>query len=105
MRYLNFSEDFTEKIRRGEKRATLRLGIKDYRHGERVIVRCGDREIGVAIIKDVRFKKFGEISEEDAKIDGFESREELRSALEKFYGKFEDEQMFTQIIFELSEVH
>ncbi len=104
MKYLNFSEDFTEKIRKGEKRATLRLGIKDYRPGEKVIIRCGDREIGVATIMDVNFKRFREISEEDAKIDGFKSRDELRMALKKFYGKFEDKQIFTQIIFELSEV-
>ncbi len=103
-KYLNFSEDFTEKILKGEKKATLRLGVKDYREGERVIVRCGDREIGTAIITHVHLKKFKEIGEEDAKLDGFESVESLRKALMKFYGDFEDEQIFTQIIFELSEV-
>ena len=103
-KYLNFSEDFMEKILSGEKRATLRLGIKDYRPGEEVVVRCGERIIGRAIIKDVRIKSFDEITYVDVKMDGYENKEKLRKKLEEFYGKFEDDALFTQIIFELSEI-
>ena len=104
-RYLNFSEDFMEKIRSGKKRATLRLGIKDYKPGERVIIRCGDKELGEAIIKDVRFKTFEELNYVDIMMDGYEDKEELKKDLEKFYGKFSKDSLFTQIIFELCEVH
>ena len=104
-KYLNFSEDFMEKILKGEKRATLRLGIKDYRRGEEVFVRCGDRVIGRAIIRDVKIKTFDEINQEDVIMDGYGSKEELRKKLEEFYGEFGDDAVFTQIIFELSEVY
>ncbi|ADD08024.1 ASCH domain-containing protein [Candidatus Aciduliprofundum boonei] len=104
-RYLNFSEDFMEKIKRGEKRATLRLGVKDYKVGEEVAIRCGDKIIGKAVIKSVNYKKFKELSQEDIILDGYKKKDELKSALEKFYGKFSEDNIFTQIIFELSEVH
>ena len=100
-KYLNFSEDFTEKILKGEKRATLRLGIKDYDPGEVVIIRAGSEELGHAKIIAVHLKKFSEITEEDARIDGFKNKEELKKELERFYGKFPSDTVFTQIIFEL----
>ena len=100
-KYLNFSEDFTEKIKKGKKKATLRLGLKDYHEGEVVIIRAGNEELGQAKIIAVRLKKFSEITDEDAKIDGFENKEELKKELERFYGEFPPDTLFTQIIFEL----
>jgi len=105
MKYLNFSEDFMEKIRNGEKKATLRLGIKDYKPGEEVIIRCGDHIIGKGIIKEVRIKTFREITYVDVMMDGYENKDDLRKKLEEFYGKFKDDTLFTQIIFELSEIY
>jgi len=105
MKYLNFSEDFMEKIKKGEKKATLRLGIKDYKPGEEVIVKCGDHVIGKAIIKDVRIKTFEEITYVDVMMDGYGNKNELRKKLEEFYGKFSDDALFTQIIFQLSEIY
>ncbi len=105
MKYLNFSEDFMEKIKKGEKRATLRLGIKDYSPGEIVMVRCGAIDIGLAEIEEVHIKKFREISEEDAIIDGFSTLRELKDALSKFYGNILPETIFTQIKFKLREIY
>jgi len=104
MKYLNFSADFMEKIKRGEKKATLRLGIKNYKPGEKVIVRCGEDEIGIAKIYEVNIKRFREIDEIDVLLDGYGSKEELKKALEKFYGKFTEDDMFTQIVFDLCEI-
>ncbi len=104
MRYLNFSADFMEKIRKGEKRATLRLGIKDYKPGEKVIIRCGDKELGIAEIYEVNIKKFKDLDEMDVLMDGYLSKEDLKRDLERFYGKISEEDVFTQIIFELCEI-
>ncbi len=100
-RYLNFSEDFTERILRGEKTATLRLGLKDYRPGEIVVLRAGTREIGRAVIREVNVKKLGELTQRDVEMDGYVRRDELISALKRFYGEISEEDVFTQIIFEL----
>ena len=103
-KYLNFNEDFMEKIKRGEKKATLRLGIKDYKEGEEVIIRCGDKIIGKAVIREVNHKKFKDLSEEDVILDGYKNKEELKAALKRFYGEFSEDDVFTQLIFELSEI-
>ncbi len=103
MRYLNFSEDFMEKIKRGEKKATLRLGVKDYKVGERVIIKCGNKELGMAEIKEVNIKKFRELEDKDVLMDGYISKDALRKDLERFYGKISDENIFTQIIFDMIE--
>ena len=103
MKYLNFSEDFMEKIKKGEKKATLRLGIKDYQVGERVIIRCGNKELGIAEIKGVNIKKFGKLGDKDVLMDGYLSKDALRKDLERFYGKISDEDIFTQIIFDMIE--
>ncbi len=103
MRYLNFSEDFMEKIKRGEKKATLRLGVKDYKVGERVIIKCGNKELGMAEIKEVNIKKFRELEDKDVLMDGYISKDALRKDLERFYGKISDEDIFTQIIFDMIE--
>ncbi len=100
-RYLNFSEDFMAKIIRGEKRATLRLGVKDYRKGEIVIIRVGDREIGKAKIVKVRRVHLSELSDEDIRMDGYLKKEDLLRDLEKFYGEVDENAVFTQIIFKL----
>ncbi len=103
-KYLNFSEDFIQQILNGDKCATLRLGFRDYRKGERVIITAGDRELAVAVIKDVRFKKFRDITDTDAKLDGFKTKDALRRALIEFYGEFEENAVFTQIIFEIEKI-
>ncbi len=103
MRYLNFSEDFMEKIKRGEKKATLRLGVKDYKVGERIIIKCGNKELGMAEIKEVNIKKFRELEDKDVLMDGYISKDALRKDLERFYGKISDEDIFTQIIFDMIE--
>ncbi len=104
MKYLNFSADFTEKIRKGEKKATLRLGLKNYRPGEKVVIRCGNQELGMAKIIEVNIKRFRELEPLDILLDGYEDREKLKKDLERFYGKFSEDDIFTQIIFELCEV-
>jgi len=100
-KYLNFSEDFTEKILRGEKIATLRLGLKDYRQGDIVVVRAGQRELGKARIREVHVKRFRDLTQEDVEMDGYRDREELKNVLMKFYGDFKEDQIFTQVVFEL----
>ena len=100
-RYLNFSEDFTERILRGEKRATLRLGIKDYRVGEIVKVRCGDEVLGDAVITEIRVLRLSQLTDEDVRLDGYKRRDELLKDLKRFYGDFKDDDVFTQIKFKL----
>ena len=101
MRYLNFSEDFTEKILKGEKKATLRLGKKEYKEGEIVILRAGERKLGFARITKIRFLRLSDLKDKDIKMDGYAKKEDLIRALKKFYGELNGDEIFTQIVFEI----
>ena len=47
----------------------------------------GSARVGRAIIKHIERKRLSEISDEDARIDGFKDRTELLKELMRIYGK------------------
>ncbi|MCD6512802.1 MAG: ASCH domain-containing protein [Thermoplasmata archaeon] len=99
MKSLNFKKKYRESIERGEKIATLRMGIKNFREDEMVRVVAGGKEIGRARIVKVRNLKWNEISNEDAMLEGMKDKGELEKELKNIYGKFDNDEVFTQIVF------
>ncbi|MEL9939554.1 MAG: ASCH domain-containing protein [Ignisphaera sp.] len=85
MKKLVFKLDYAGKILSGEKRTTIRLST-DLRENEIVEVYVGHVRIGKAIVKKVQKKKLSELSDDEIKADGFNTREELLKALAKIYG-------------------
>ena len=65
------------------------------------MIRAGEVNIGLAEVKEVNVKKFNEITDDDIRMDGFHDKKSLLMALRKFYGKINEDDVFTQIIFEL----
>ena len=99
MRSLSFRKDFREMILSGDKTATLRMGWKDYTPGEIVNITVDSTVIATAVITSVRRKKWHQITDDDAGVDGFSTIDELRDVLVQIYGPFEDDTVFTQIKF------
>ncbi|MCS7111088.1 MAG: ASCH domain-containing protein [Ignisphaera sp.] len=85
MKKLVFKFDYISKILTGEKRSTIRLST-DLKEGDVVEVFAGCVRIGRAVIKRVCRKKLEELSEEEIKMDGFKTREDLHRALARIYG-------------------
>ncbi len=85
MKHLEFKDKFRELLKSGRKTATIRLQCP-YKKGQEVFVHCGGKIIGTARIIDIQEKKLEELTEEDAKADGFESLEDLLEELRKLYG-------------------
>lgn len=85
MKKLIFKFDYIGKIITGEKRTTIRLST-DLKEGDIVEVFAGYVRIGRAIIKRVERKKLSDLKEEEIKMDGFKTKEELYKALSKIYG-------------------
>ena len=83
-RHLMVKGEYVDAILRGEKTATIRLGIVIPKYRE-VILHGGGRVIGKAIIEEVKHKKVKDLSHEDALLDGFSSKEELIRELMKVY--------------------
>lgn len=85
MKKLVFKLEYAGKILAGEKTATIRLST-DLNEGEVVDIYVGHVRIGRAIIKRVYKKKLSELSIEEIKADGFQSKEDLVRDLSKIYG-------------------
>ncbi|NPA97568.1 MAG: ASCH domain-containing protein [Crenarchaeota archaeon] len=77
---------FVDLILSGRKRSTIRLGKVIPRYSE-VIIHGGGRPIAKARIVRVVHKKVRELTEEDARKDGYESLDELLKDLERVYGR------------------
>ncbi|MCX8185201.1 MAG: ASCH domain-containing protein [Sulfolobales archaeon] len=83
---LMFKEMYREKIALGAKVATIRLN-SNLRVGDVVEVVAGRNYIGSAVITGVEVKKISQLTDRDAELDGFRSREELLRELRNIYGR------------------
>jgi len=92
--------EYVDDILSGRKKATIRLGIVKLRYKE-LIVHGGGRPIAKVRVTNVRYKRVVELTDEDAKLDGFKNKEELLEALRKAYGEIKPNDYVTIIEFEV----
>lgn len=102
-RPLLFSKKYLENLLSGKKLSTVRVGYKKYRPGDIVLVLCGGFVLGRVKIVRVECKRFIDLTEEDARRDGFNSLHELRRALMQHYPRVRANTIFTIIYFEWME--
>ncbi|MEM0217417.1 MAG: ASCH domain-containing protein [Candidatus Nezhaarchaeales archaeon] len=100
MKKLNFSKEYRRKIEEGLKKQTIRLSTS-LKEGDRVKVVVGGKVLGVARITKIERKIVEELTEEDAKNDGFESLAQLIKALRRHYGKISGKKEVCIIGFEM----
>lgn len=98
---INFDPEFVPLIVNGRKRTTVRKGIKSYPVGRLVELTAENRQFALAKVKKVVVKRTSELNDEDAKIDGFESKDELIKALKRIYGEISDSEFVTIVHFEV----
>jgi len=102
LRRLNFAKEYKKKIKEGLKRQTIRLSTS-LKEGDRVKVVAGGEVLGVARITKVERKTIDELTDEDAKRDGFENVAQLVKALRRHYGKISNRKEVCVIGFEMEE--
>ncbi|MGC9121636.1 MAG: ASCH domain-containing protein [Thermogladius sp.] len=95
-RHIIFREEYAEKLIEGSKTTTIRRGIVRPRYRQ-VIIHAGSRPIALARVEYVYYKRLRDISESEARRDGFESRAELVSELRKIYPGIRDDEYVTVI--------
>ena len=100
---INFDEEYVEAIRSGEKVTTVRRGIKSYPVGRIVELTVNYRPFARARVDKVVVKRVKELSDEDARRDGFSSRDELIKALKRIYGNINEEEFVTVVHFTVVE--
>ena len=104
VRHLEFDGRYAEAILSGKKRATVRLGGRpNLNPGDEVLIHSGGYALGKAVIEGVETKTVGELTDEDAVLDGFSSREELINALKSHYRYVNDDSPAHVIAFRLVE--
>ncbi len=84
MKHLEFKGKYLQKLLSGEKRATIRKRAY-VSPGELVYVHCGGKIIGKARILDVREIGIDEIDDDVARMEGFDSAEELLEEIRNYY--------------------
>ncbi|MCD6559953.1 MAG: ASCH domain-containing protein [Palaeococcus sp.] len=103
MEHLKFDGRYKDALISGRKRATIRLNRVSLNPGDEVLIHSGGYVLGFARIRRVERKKVRELTDEDAKLDGFRNRGELIRALGKHYRNLSSEMDITLIEFELVE--
>jgi hypothetical protein len=91
------SQRYLKALFEGSKRSTIRPGV--LRVADRVYIHSRGKIVAVAEVAEVVYKRVSELTEKDALLDGFNSREELVAYLKKRYPGLRDDAMVTIIKF------
>lgn len=99
-RRLTMKGELVDLVLRGLKNTTIRLGRLKPKHRV-VVLHGGGRDVAKIEITGVKYRRLGDLTDEDAKRDGFESLEDLLKALRKMYGKISLEEPVTILEFKV----
>jgi len=92
--------EYARLLLEGKKVTTIRLGKVIPKYDE-VIVHSWGRPVAKVRIKDVRYKKVIDLTDEDARKDGFENVHELINELKRVYGDVRPDDLVSIIEFEV----
>lgn len=95
--HIPLASQYVDLVRSGQKRATVRAGKRSYRLGPGMLD-AGAVNIPIWI-DALDTKRVGELTDEDAKLDGFSGLAELRSALMHHYPAIKDDDPVTVVRF------
>ncbi len=84
-RHLMLKKKYADLLLEGRKKATVRLGIVRPRYNE-LLVHAGGKPVAKVRVTSVEVKKVRDLTDEDARRDGFSSRIELVEELRRVYG-------------------
>ena len=95
---IELRDDLFENVRNCTKIATLRKGVREYALGNTLLY--GKKYCDMVTVKDVIFKKFNEITDNDAKQEGYNKANELKNVMKEFYPDITEDTICTQVWFE-----
>jgi len=82
MKHLEFKGKYAKALIEGRKRLTIRKWT-NLKEGDEVLVHSGGKIIGKAKIKAIEKRHVSEITDEEARLDGFRNAEELMEEMKK----------------------
>ncbi|MEM4444754.1 MAG: ASCH domain-containing protein [Thermofilum sp.] len=100
LKHLMFSREYLGKLLSGEKRVTIRARNPNVKKGDTALVHSAGLLVGKVRIVSVASKRVRDLSEIEAKEDGFPSLEELKKALRRHYPNLRDDSFVYVVRFE-----
>jgi hypothetical protein len=100
---LRFSEEYVEQILRGKKVASVRSNVRGIKVGSIKPFTSRGKRFAKARILEVTPIRFRQLTEEDAKRDGFDKVEQLLEGLRQFYKKLKPDSRLYIVRFEVVE--
>jgi len=102
-KFMLIDSTYKSRILRGDKVTTIRYGSYEVRPGGEVylVITPSDTAVAKVRITGVRKKKVRELTNEDAKLDGFSDVKELLRELNRIYGELYGDDEVTIIGFEV----
>jgi hypothetical protein len=91
------SSKYLKTLFEGRKKSTIRPGV--LRVADKVYIHSKGRIVAIADVEQVIYKRVKELTEEDAIMDGFKSKEELVAYLKKRYPGLRDDAIVTIVKF------
>ncbi|MFO7966290.1 MAG: ASCH domain-containing protein [Archaeoglobaceae archaeon] len=104
---INFDRQYVEPILKGEKKTTIRKGIKlnllkkGKDTGNIADLVANGEVFAQAKITKVIVKRADELTDDDALLDGFHNLEELMTTLTNIYGELNENELITIIHFDV----
>lgn len=97
---LKIRHELFAKIANGEKKSTSRLGVRDVKPGDPIKFVANDDEKRVyeTTVENVKVCAFADITDEDARMEGYASLNEMEQSLRDVYD-FGEQSIFTLIQF------
>ncbi len=96
---IKISRDDMALLRAGRKKCAVRMGTASVASDE-ILMTDGRGHVPVRITKVDTSRRFGELTDQDARDEGFSAREELIRDLRHYYPRARDEDLVTVIYFE-----
>ena len=101
-KHLMMKGKYADIILSGKKTTTIRPGKVEVKAKE-FLIHAGGKIIARAVLEDVRYKRLKNLTDEDARLDGFSSKEELKKELKEFYPDMKEHDWVTIIRFRIVE--
>ena len=102
MQEILIREELLNEVKAGRKTTTCRNGKRDYSMGETQLKSNSTENFAIINLLKMEFRTVGELDDEIAKTDGFNTKAEFISVMEDIYGKLNDDNIITVVYFELA---
>jgi len=103
MQTIKFKPDLFDLVLRGKKLSTVRKGLRDYTLGDVLLETDPSRYTIHGTITKIELKKLSDLTDSDAKKEGYDSINSLLERVKQIYPEIQDDSEITVVDFDHAE--